>query len=147
MPVAAVVDTNVWGSAFLNPRGYPAQIYQAAIARHFQSVTSPILLAELEDVLSRPRVVKSRHLTPAQVSDYLDNVFKASEMIEVTASLKLCRDLDDNILLETALNGHALIIVSRDEDLTRDLDLKTNAEKYGIQLVTVNHFLQTFAGG
>lgn len=52
------------------------------------------------------------------------------------------RDPDDDVLLETALAGHAPYIVSRDEDLTRDLDLHETASRLGIHIATVAQFLR-----
>jgi predicted nucleic acid-binding protein len=53
----------------------------------------------------------------------------------------VCRDPDDNILLETALRGRAKYVVSRDEDITRDRDLFTHLGRHGIQAATISHFL------
>jgi predicted nucleic acid-binding protein len=57
----------------------------------------------------------------------------------------VCRDPDDDVLLETALAGHASYIVSRDGDLTRDLDLHEAATRLGLTPVTVAQFLQLLA--
>ena len=53
--LAAVIDTNVWISAFLNPAG----VYQAARAGHFIVIISRPLLAELAEVLIRPRLQRT----------------------------------------------------------------------------------------
>jgi predicted nucleic acid-binding protein len=58
MLAAAVVDTNVWVSAFLTPHGYPAKVYQAAHDERFYPLISEPLLDELADVLIRPRLMK-----------------------------------------------------------------------------------------
>ena len=143
----AVIDTSVWVSAFLNPRGYPGKIRYALREGKFNSVSSWSLINELSEVLVRPRLVKSRRLQREEIQSYILDVIRLSTVVTVRGSIKLCRDPNDDMVLETAVIGQAAFVVSRDEDLTRDLDLKTNAEKYGIQLVTVNHFWQTLAGG
>ena len=56
--LVAVVDRNVWISAFLTPHGHPAQIYSAAKSQLFFPVTSEPLMAELAEVLLRPRLMK-----------------------------------------------------------------------------------------
>jgi predicted nucleic acid-binding protein len=124
VPAVAVVDTSVWVSAFLNPNGYPAQVYRAARAGRLRLLTSLPLLEELADVLSRPRIAKL-----------------------LTGALALCRNPSDDIVLETAIVGNATHVVSRDEDLTRDPELTHHLESRGIQLVTVNRFLNELAGG
>jgi hypothetical protein len=60
MPIVAVLDTNVWVSAFLNPVGHPARLIAAGKARQFELITSRPLLEELYDVLCRPRIMKIR---------------------------------------------------------------------------------------
>jgi len=56
MPRRVVVDTNVWVSALLNPRGFPAQVLEALKRRQFIPVLSPPLIEELREVLARPRL-------------------------------------------------------------------------------------------
>jgi putative PIN family toxin of toxin-antitoxin system len=50
----ALVDTNVWVSALLNPHGFPAKVLEALKTDQFELVLSEPLLAELLEVLSRP---------------------------------------------------------------------------------------------
>jgi len=50
-----VIDTNVWVSAFLNRKGFPARIKDAWIKGEFEVVLSFPLLQELSEVLHRPK--------------------------------------------------------------------------------------------
>jgi putative PIN family toxin of toxin-antitoxin system len=50
-----VLDCNVFVSALLSPQGSPAQILDQWADGDFDLVISPLLLAELEKVLSRPK--------------------------------------------------------------------------------------------
>jgi predicted nucleic acid-binding protein len=61
MAVVAVVDTNVWVSAFLNPSGFPARLIQAGKSGRFSIVGSLPLLDEYVPDRS-PR--SSQHLHP-----------------------------------------------------------------------------------
>jgi putative PIN family toxin of toxin-antitoxin system len=140
--LVAAVDTNVWVSAFLTPHGHPAQIYSAAKTQLFFPVTSEPLLAELAEVLSRPRLMKVHGESLREIADFVSGLKRLSLLVSVTGSLALCRDPDDDVLLETAQVGHASYIVSRDEDLTRDLDLCQVATRLGIQIATVAQFLR-----
>jgi len=47
----------------------------------------------------------------------------------------------DDIILETAIQGGATYVVSRDEDVTRDLDLLDHLRERGIETITVQRFL------
>ncbi|HZY41624.1 MAG TPA: putative toxin-antitoxin system toxin component, PIN family [Anaerolineae bacterium] len=140
--LVAVVDTNVWISAFLTPHGHPAQIYSAAKSQLFFPLTSEPLRAELAEVLSRPRLMKTHGESLREIDDFVSGLKRLSILVPVTGTLALCRDPDDDVLLETALAGHAPYIVSRNGDLTRDLDLHEAATRLGIQIATVAQFLQ-----
>ena len=58
MPLVALLDTNVWVSAFLKPSGPPGQVVAAWSRKKLSVVTSLPQLAELAEVLSRPRLLR-----------------------------------------------------------------------------------------
>ena len=60
MAIKAVIDTNIWISALLNPFGYPARIRKSFEKGVFQVVVSEPILEELADVLNRPRIRERR---------------------------------------------------------------------------------------
>ncbi|MEW5719708.1 MAG: putative toxin-antitoxin system toxin component, PIN family [Chloroflexota bacterium] len=142
MPVVAVVDTNVLVSAFLNPGGFPDRLLQLARSNRFTLVTSPALLEELQEVLSRPRVMKIRGTTQTEAERFTRLVASVAQIVVITGALQLCRDPDDDVLLETALEGRATYVVSRDEDITRDRDLARQLKVFGIEASTVSRFLK-----
>jgi putative PIN family toxin of toxin-antitoxin system len=118
---------------------------QLARNGRFKIVTSAPLLEELLDVLTRPRLIRTRRLEIDEVNDFLTDVAHISTLTTINSAVAICRDPDDNAVLQTALAGHASYIVSRDGDLTRDLDLHEAATRLGLQLVTVAQFLQLLA--
>jgi uncharacterized protein len=65
------------------------------------------------------------------------------ESVSLTGSLHLCRDRDDDLVVETALIGEADAMVSRDADLTRDPESIAALRERGVQVLTVQHFLET----
>ena len=137
----AAVDTNIWVSAFLTPRGYPAQLKLYWQANRFDVVVSVQLLAELSEVLGRPRLQLKYGYAPDEVTTYLHLIVELADLVSVTGALSLCRDPDDDLLLETAMVGHATHVISRDEDVTRDTDLARHLEERGIRVMTVQRFL------
>jgi predicted nucleic acid-binding protein len=58
-----------------------------------------------------------------------------------TGDLHLCRDPDDDILLETAIIGVARFFVSRDDDVKRDLELMARLRERGVEVLSVAQFL------
>lgn len=130
-PLRVLVDTNVWISAFINASGAPAQVLAAFLAERFVPVVSDALLEEIRDVLDRPRIRRRWNLRAADVASVL--VLLPDRAIQVTpiGDLHLCRDPDDDILLETAVLGGARYFVSRDDDVKRDPQLIARLEDRG----------------
>lgn len=124
MVIAAVVDTNVWVSAFLTPQGFPARLIEAGRAGRFAVVTSLPLLEELLEVLRRPRIMKVRQTTADDAEAYVRSVAAVARLVPIAGMVHLCRNPDDDWVLETAMVGGATHVVSRDEDVTRDQELQ-----------------------
>lgn len=145
MPITAVIDTNIWVSAFLNPQGHPARLVAAGRAGGLVVVSSPPLLEELMEVLLRPRIMKIRQTNAADAEVYVRGVAALARVVSVTGTLHLCRDPDDDVVLETAVAGGATYVVSRDEDITRDLDLAEQLAAYDIETITISRLLALLA--
>jgi len=77
------------------------------------------MLEELMDVLCRPRIMKIRLTTVDDAETFVRGVAAVAQLVSVTGNLQLCRDPDDDIVLETAIVGGAAYVVSRDEDISR----------------------------
>ena len=88
--LVAVIDTNVWISAFLTPHGQPAHIYRAAKDQLFFPVTSEPLLAELTEVLSRPRLLKAHGESLQETQKFVAGLKRLSLVVAVDGSMALC---------------------------------------------------------
>jgi putative PIN family toxin of toxin-antitoxin system len=136
-----VVDTSVWVSALLNPAGPPGRILRAVQAGLIQVVVADFLLTELEVVLIRPRI-RRRFTDPDDAERLLSLLRTSGRFVVTTGGVRLCRDRKDDRVVETAIVGGAAYLVSRDEDLTRDLDLVSVLQSHGVEVLTVAHFLE-----
>ena len=136
-----VVDTNIWVSALLNPSGQPALILVAYREGYFSLVTSEPLLAELREVLGRPRLAGKHGITDAHVAE-LERLLRGRAHVVGTSGESLgCRDPKDDVLIETAVVANARLLVSRDEDLTADRDLHVFLRAARVGVYTVRHFI------
>jgi putative PIN family toxin of toxin-antitoxin system len=141
----ALLDTNVWVSAFLNPHGAPAQLRQAWQAGEFRVIIALPLLEELAEVLSRPRLTRKYSIDPGEVQTFLRLLSDRGQMVFPAGDLQLCRDPDDDLVLEAALLGQAEFVVTRDDDLKADADLVAALLARGVRVVTVQTFLNELA--
>ena len=108
-----VLDANVFLSALLG--GRTRAVLDALIACRFDLVTSKTLVEELVDVLSRPEW--RRILGPTQIRDLLAVIHDAATFVSPTRHVTVCRDPDDNAVLDCALAGGVDAIVTGDKDL------------------------------
>lgn len=141
----AVIDTNVWVSALLNPKGAPARLLRAYRDGRFAMVRSEPLLAELLEVLQRPRLAHRYGVTAQDAADLVAALRTAGLVVAVSDSVHICRDPDDDLVVE--MRGQAETLVSRDEELTRSPDLAEYCADAGIAVMSVAQFLQHLGAG
>lgn len=112
-----VADTNVIVSAFLWG-GTPRRLLDAVEAQHFELFTSPALIAELEDVLSRRKFGEQLRQTRFNSAFLLARYTQLATLIApVEISVPALRDPDDVHVLACALAARAEAIASGDADL------------------------------
>ena len=141
----AVVDTNVWVSAVLNPAGPPAAVLDAFTSGRFVLVTSEPLLDEVRRVLGRPRLVRRYQIDPAEVEELVGLLRMRAVLVFPPGHLRLCRDPDDDVVIETAVIGGADAVVTRDDDLKGASEVVSFLSELGIPVYSVRQFLAEMA--
>ena len=142
MPLVALLDTNVWVSAFLKPTGPPGQVVERWRRGDFNVITSLSQLSEILEVLNRPRLRRRFMYPPLDVETLVRLIAAGGNIVETSGDLKICRDPDDDEILEAAIRGKAQYLVTRDDDLKRDLDLIKMARRNRVRVVSVRQFLR-----
>ena len=137
MLLRIVIDTNVLVSAILKRGSPPDALLRHWLAGDFLLVTCPAALAELADVLNRPKIRDRYRLTDEDVTEFLRRFQLQAESVPGTSvSGVVTADPKDDMFLACAVEGQARYIVSGDRHL---LSLR----HYGrIRIVTVTHFLR-----
>jgi len=124
-------------SAILNPSGPPTRVLEALEDGRFSLVVSEPLLAE---AVSRPRLVRRNNLTAEKRPTSLRLCARVSSPRSqgpcVSAAIPTT-----TWVIETAINGHADVLVSRDDDLKRSPEVNTTQAEHGIQVLSVQQFL------
>jgi putative PIN family toxin of toxin-antitoxin system len=62
-------------------------------------------------------------------------------IVQISGELKICRDPDDDEILEAAILGKSQYLVTRDDDLKRDLELMKVIRRHRVRVVSVRQFL------
>ncbi len=132
----AVLDTNVVVSGIIKEEGPAGQILRLLFQdRKFISITSLDILAEIREVLPRPKIRKYHGWTNEQLDAFVTFLYAQSVVTEGKLAVKIARDPQDDKLLACATEGTADYLVSGDEDL---LQIKVYE---GTQIVSPADFL------
>ena len=109
-----VFDTNVIISAMLFSDSVPGRAFLGVLDSG-TILMSRSLARELTEVLDRDKF--NRYVSREQLDRFLAFLIRESDTIEITESLRVCRDHKDNRILELAVDGNADFIVTGDADL------------------------------
>lgn len=129
--VRVILDTNVLVSAILFG-GKPEQILRSVIEEKILAVTSPVLLSELKEVLS-----KKFPLREPAFKLTVNNLEKILRTVQPKRNIEIARDDDDNRVLEAAIEGKCSYIITGDNDLLSLVTFKN------IKIVTPDAFLSS----
>ena len=133
-----VLDTNVVVSGVIKQESPPGQILsQFFQERKFISITSFEILAEIREVLQRPKVRRYHGWTNEEIDAFVTFLYAQSVVTEGTRTLNVARDPQDNKFLACASEGSAEYPVSGDDDL---LQIKVFERT---QIVRPRTFLET----
>lgn len=129
----AVLDTNVYISAFNHDTGIPFAIWQLAIERRFFLLTSPDIIREVAKVLREVFTWDELNILPR-----LKLMASTADIVVPKVTIEtITDDPSDNRVLECAVEGKADLIVSGDRHLRK---LKVVG---GIPIIRPTDFLRT----
>ncbi len=108
-----VVDTNIFVSAALKQRSLPnLALYQ--VSQRCVLLKSVVTEAQFFEVIARSYIAS---LTTADTRGWLRQLMRSAELVTITERVTMCRDPTDDKFLELAVNGHADLILTGDNDL------------------------------
>jgi uncharacterized protein len=113
-----VADTNTVLSGLLWHQGPPRRLINLARERIVTLCTSPILLAELAEVIGRDKFAKRVLAATLSATELVQDYERLAEIVESQPlPAPTSRDPDDDHVLACALAAQADLIVSGDRDL------------------------------
>ena len=117
MPIKVVIDTNIWVSSLLNPSGFPARLRKFFEEGTLHVIISEPILEEIAEVLDRPRIKDKYGISETDIKELLTLIEERSEHVLLSGNITICRDSDDNFVIETAIRGQAAFLITRDDDI------------------------------
>ena len=130
-----VLDTNVVASAILWG-GSPKLLLQAQRDKRVELYTSTPMLAELTDILGRPKFEKKIVASTLTLDQLVDRYAELAQVVRPTPIPRIAPDPDDDVVIATALAAKADYLVTGDR-------LLLSVDEYqGIRIVSVAVALQ-----
>lgn len=133
-----VLDANVYVAAELSPRGVGLKVIKTFTNPDspFELVLTAKIIAEIYDVLTRPRIIKLTKKDEGSVKVLMERLENIAYLVpDLPIPNDACRDPKDLIYLAASDTAKAELIVSLDRDL---LDLK---EYKGTRIVQPHEFI------
>jgi putative PIN family toxin of toxin-antitoxin system len=114
-PPRLVIDTNVFVSGLISSEDSQARILQAVRDKRAVHLVSDPIVEEYLRVLDYPRIRKFRKITDAFVADIAAYLVYQTERIELRSRMRMSPDPDDDVFLDTAVDGRATLLVTGDK--------------------------------
>jgi putative PIN family toxin of toxin-antitoxin system len=95
--------------------GSPARILRAVQRKQVVHLVSDPIVEEYLRVLDYPRIRKFKGITDEFVAEIAAYLVYQTERVELVSRISMSRDPDDNIFLETAVDGRATLLVTGDK--------------------------------
>jgi putative PIN family toxin of toxin-antitoxin system len=121
--------------------GFPAEVLKSFCQGDFLSVISEPIISEIADVLSRPRIKNKYGITEADILELLILIEDRCEHVLLAEDIRVCRDPEDNSVIETAIKGHAAYIVTRDDDIKFDKSVDAFLSQNDVTPISTARFL------
>ena len=141
VPIKVVVDTNIWISSLIASSKTAARLVDEWRESKFEIVVSEQQVLELYEVLSRPKFLFKYRIARQEIDDIVSSIAVRAERVTLKGNTKLCRDPDDDIIIETAIRGRAKYLVTGDKDITNDKTVLSFLSRHGVSVISLSRFL------
>lgn len=133
-----VLDTDVVVTALRSASGGSNAVLREAAAGRLTPLVTPALFLEYEAVLKRPEQRQAHGLGLRDIDDFLGAFAAASEAVEVNFQWRpQLRDTNDEMVLETAVNGHADALITHNVR-----DFAKGAERFALRVLRPGELLK-----
>ena len=114
-PPRLVIDTNVFVSGLISASGAPAKILRAIRKNRAIHVVSDPIVEEYLRVLDYPRIRKFEKISDEFIATIAAYLIYQTHRVELTSNVRMSRAPDDDVLLQTAVDGQASLLISGDK--------------------------------
>jgi putative PIN family toxin of toxin-antitoxin system len=138
-----VLDTAAMVAAIRSNTGASSRLLVAGLERRVTLLVSTPLLIEYEAVMTRAEHLAASGLTAEEVGIVLDALAATAEPVRLAFHWRpAVRDLDDDMVLETAANGQADGIVTFNRR-----DFAGVADRFGVEVLSPGEAVRRMEAG
>lgn len=142
----ATCDTNVLVRAAVRPAGPARAVFVELLSDEHVLLVSEHIVTEVARVLRYERVRVQAELTDEQIDAFVAELRELAEIVTVPDKPPaVASDPDDNVVVATAVAGHADVICSRDRHIRHPL-VRAYCATFGIRVLTDVELLNELRG-
>ena len=133
-----MLDTDVLVAASRSREGASWQLVNRALRREFRLLLSVPLVLEYEAVLQREEHRKVHGLSVPEVDEIINSLISVADSVQIRFLWRpLLSDPTDDLVLETAVNGRADLLVTFNQD-----DFAAAAKSFAVKIVRPSEALR-----
>ena len=119
-------------AAIRSDRGASRVLVTAALERRYQVLASVPLMLQYESVLTRSEHLVAAGISEGDVQVLLDAIAHLATQVRISYLWRpMLSDPDDDLVLETAVNGHAEVVITFNRR-----HFEPAAARFGIEIVS-----------
>lgn len=114
MAIKIVVDTSIFISALIGPKGSSRELIRRCLKGEYQPLMGNALFSEYESVIQREEIINKCSLSSTEIQTLLASFMSVSQWISIYYLWRPnLKDEADNHLIELAIAGNAQIIATK----------------------------------
>ena len=138
----ATLDTNIFVRAIIQTDSLVNELIKLWRNRNFTLVLPKMVVEELRDVLSRRSIFRRYQYPLTKATSLIDEINQKATIVEIKSSFESCRDVNDDPIVDCAIQEKVQFLVSYDKDLLDDPKLRRDLFEYGVEIVDPLGFLE-----
>lgn len=138
----ATLDTNIFIRAIIQTDSLVNELIKLWRNRNFTLVLPKMVVEELRDVLSCRSIIRRYQYPLTKATSLIDEINQKATIVEIKSSFEFCRDVDDNPIVDCAIQEKVQFLVSYDKDILDDPKLRRDLFEYGVDIVDPLTFLE-----
>ena len=138
----ATLDTNIFIRSLIQTDNLSNELIEIWRNKNFILVLPKMVVEELQYLVSLRSFIRRYRFQLRKATALIDEINQKASIVEIKSSFEFCRDVNDDPLVDCAIQEKVQFLVSYDKDLLDDPELKRNLFEYGVEILEPMAFLE-----